>query len=267
MSRRRIVVAAGAAMIAAVGLAIIVPGYFSPIPGVVAELRSCLEPTNDAPDSTAPDVRADEMIHIELIIAGFNTTRAGGTLLADGERPGRVVSGVVRHSERFQTALQRLQSEQCIEIHSKPAVATLNAQNFYISVGSHIPVVSTDNGVATVEYKLHGNYVDGMAILCKDGRISLQLQVMRSELIEDAGTTTDNPEFDVVEAKASIVLRVGQTGFIGGIRHKARWTEEYSLPLVSELPGIGSWFHFRHQADIEEEVLIFATPRAVLDRE
>ena len=71
------------------------------------------------------------------------------------------------------------------------------------------------------------------------------------------------PEFDIMEARTSIELRHGQTCFVGGLKRKNKWMNKTRVPRISDLPGIGSTFVFRHEALVDEELLILATPTLV----
>lgn len=261
MSRRKIMVFA-AVVVAALGVGCYLPQYFSSVPELVIELRSCLEPADD--DANGDTVNGDppQLINVEVLVVGFNTTRAGTTLLADADNEGRAVTGRVKELQRLKMALRRLEEERCICVLSKPSLMTLSGQTASLFMGQSMAVV---NGVS-IEQKEFGTAIEAMPSLQKDGRISLQLDLFISEAKGFVTRPAVNPEFEVVKAKTTIVLNAGQTCFVGGLMRRSKETQIHRLPLVSDLPGIGTLFQIRQQVEFDEELLMLATPTLVPPR-
>lgn len=263
MSRRRILVLAGVASLTALGLACYLPELFSPIPGLVLDLKSCLEPGGETPNGDEAASDPPQMIQTKLLFVGFNVSRAGTTLLTDDENECKVVSGVVKDEERLRTTLGRLRAEGCVRLHMDTRLSTVSGSACCAISGGEIPVVSTVDGVSVINYKPFGIIVEAVPTVGKNGLIHLKLKGSISEPKSPAAGPGP-PEIDIlVEGRTSIALRDGQTCFIGGMKRKCKWTTETRVPLVSDLPGVGSTFVFRHEALVDEELLIFATPTLV----
>jgi type II secretory pathway component GspD/PulD (secretin) len=64
-------------------------------------------------------------------------------------------------------------------------------------------------------------------------------------------------------ASAYAELKAGETLFIGGLTQRSLETAIVKTPWLGDLPGIGSWFCFRRQREIDEELMVLATPRVV----
>ncbi len=259
MSRRRILVLAGVASVTGLGLACYLPELFSPVPELVLDLKSCLEPRGETPNGDEAASDPPQMILTKLLFVGFNVSRAGTSLLADEENECNGVCGVVKDEERLRNVLERLRGEGCLRLHSEPQIGTLSGQAAYMMSGGEIPVLSTVDSVSVISYKPYGIIVDLLPTVDKNGLINLQLKASVSELKAPAAGPGP-PEFDIVEAQTAIALRDGQTCFVGGLKRKSKWTNETRVPLASDLPGIGSSFVFRHEALVDEELLILATP-------
>ena len=130
-------------------------------------------------------------------------------------------------------------------------------------------MVSIVDGVSSVEQKQFGTTVRALPTRMKNGQIHLQLEVTASDatsFLTGPGGAAVKPEFEILAAKISTVLSTGQSCFIGGLKRKTMETEEYRLPLASDLPGIGSWFHLRRRVEIDEELFILATLKPVSAR-
>jgi type II secretory pathway component GspD/PulD (secretin) len=108
-----------------------------------------------------------------------------------------------------------------------------------------------------------GVTIRGVPTLRKDGRIYLTFGLNMTDRISDH--PMNEADFDVLEIKSTIVLKDGETGFIGGVTRKCMETEQTALPGLSALPGIGSWFQFSRRVVIDQEILVLITPKIVHD--
>lgn len=264
MSRRKLMLLAAVVM-SALGLGCYLPQICSPVPALVVELKSCLEPPGD--DANGDDVKVDPLqgVHIELLFAGFNTTMAGTGLLADADNEGRTVTGRVKENQRLQIALRRLEELGCVSIISKSSILTSSGCPAFVNNGQMAAVVSAVDGVS-IEQKQFGVTIEALPSLRKDGRIDLRLDLMVSEpkgFVTGPGGVAVTPGFDVVKAKAMVVLHDGQTCFIGGMKRKRQETRAQRLPVLSDLPGVGPWFESQQVVEFEEERLILATTTLV----
>jgi type II secretory pathway component GspD/PulD (secretin) len=259
MSRRRILVLAGVASVTALGLACYLPELFSPVPGLVLDLKSCLEPRDETPHGAEAASDPPQRILTKLLYVGFNVSRAGTSLLPDEENERKGVCGVVKDEERLRNVLERLRAEGSLRLSSDFQIETLSGQAAYMMSGGEIPVLSTVDGVSVISHKPYGIIVEVLPKVGKNGLIHLQMNETVSELKAPAAGPGP-PEFDIMKARISIELRDGQTCFIGGLKRKSKWMTETRVPLASDLPGIGTSFVFRHEALVDEELLILATP-------
>ena len=70
-------------------------------------------------------------------------------------------------------------------------------------------------------------------------------------------------DFSVVKVDSTLDLANGETGYLGGVTRRVVQTEITSIPLMSDLPAIGSWFQFRRQVEIEQELFVAFTAKIV----
>jgi Bacterial type II and III secretion system protein len=260
MSRRKILLLTGVPALIAIGLGFYVPRYFSPIPGLIEELRSCLEPTDEEASGAQADVEPRQCIRLEIVVMMVNLDKTRMPLLADRENADQVVCGVVRDRDRMLTIVQQLRRADCLANVTEPTMLTVSGQPGSVMVGGQMLILAEDGMVAG--YKHYGTSVKVLPTLQKDGRIHLQAEVELSEP-KRSDRTNGVPEFNLMEAKSSILVRDGQTCFIGGVKWKNRRARTTQVPLLSNLPGIGTWFQFTRERDIEEELLLLVTPRLV----
>ena len=81
--------------------------------------------------------------------------------------------------------------------------------------------------------------------------------------IRPTSVSTENPTFTTREAKTNAVLGDGQTVIIAGLIRSDRTEQESKVPVLGDLPIIGSAFRKRKVADVRTELMIFITPTVV----
>jgi Flp pilus assembly secretin CpaC len=268
MSRRNIFLLAGILSAAGVSLGFFVPSFLpSPTQGLVKKLRSCLDATSEEWNDDDMQLAGSEKIQVRLLIAALNISKTRTNLLADDENAAKAVCGVVKDDDRLHMILQRLRHEGCLKLFAEPTISTMNGRPARVMSGGEVPIRAAGDG-AVIEMKEFGTSANMLPILRKDGRIHLQLEVTLSQPkahIDLSKGVAGDHEFDIVQAKASLVLKDEQTGFIGGMKRKDIDRSAYHVPGFSELPGIGSCLVFPREVEIDEELLILVTPKLVSD--
>ena len=78
-------------------------------------------------------------------------------------------------------------------------------------------------------------------------------------------TPTGSPAIAKNQAKTETLVKNGQTLVIGGIYTIDKSTTETRVPYLHQLPLIGAAFKSRRVADSRKELLIFVTPRIVVN--
>jgi len=113
-----------------------------------------------------------------------------------------------------------------------------------------------DDGVTKVR-RAHGWTTIATATLRKDGRIHLKVDFADFRYCGSPA----KKGLVMPTAKGSFVLEDGETAFIGGMKTKHRDEHPYAVPILSELPYLGSWFVVPREVDVDYEMLFLATAR------
>lgn len=77
--------------------------------------------------------------------------------------------------------------------------------------------------------------------------------------------TSPQPVIDKREAESRILIQDGQTIVLGGLRKKNITQEMSKIPLLGDLPLIGGLFRFEGEETINSELVIFITPRIIIN--
>ena len=176
MSRRKMMLFASLLAVVAVSAGVYVPDYFSPLPGLVDEMRSCLEVAEDEPGALVAAGEPSQQILIEMCLFGLNCTKCRKTLLADDTEFGRVVHGVVKEKERFRKLRDRLGEENCLCVYTQPTCLTMHGRSATSFAGSMLSRLSAVDGVSVVTDE-YGTRIEVVPTLHEDGRIHLQVGV------------------------------------------------------------------------------------------
>src|ERR1043165_7526341 len=98
--------------------------------------------------------------------------------------------------------------------------------------------------------------------LPRDGTINLDVKLGVLEVIWPAkGAPDSKPKFEVSERAQNTQIKPGDTIVIGGGLQKHTGGDYWQIPVVSNLPYVGSCFKYARYFDREVEVLFVITPR------
>jgi protein transport protein HofQ len=200
--------------------------------------------------STAPLRINDFNVNLPLpnaaISAGFNVARIGGRLL--------------------ELELSALEQENQVDIIASPRLVTSHQQTASIKQGSDIPytVSRGKKGGATIEFK---EAVLGMEVtpkILRNGKITLNLKISQN-MPGMAIKRGDNEALliDKQEIKTQITVNDGETIVLGGIFQQKNSQGVNKIPILADIPLLGTLFKQDSRAQTRRELVIFITPRLI----
>jgi type IV pilus assembly protein PilQ len=128
-----------------------------------------------------------------------------------------------------------------------------------------IPFQTFNNGDAQLEF------IDAVLSLkvtphiTTDRSIIMRLEVSRNAPDESVPSPTGSPAIAKNQAKTETLVKDGQTLVIGGIYTIEKTESETRVPYLHRIPVLGAAFKSRSLSDTRKELLIFVTPRIVLN--
>ncbi|HEY1792962.1 MAG TPA: secretin N-terminal domain-containing protein [Opitutaceae bacterium] len=219
--------------------------------------------------------------NIQLLNASTSTsgtTQIGSLILNPGTFSGTVGAGDV------QAVISALSEQGNVRIDSKPEIAALNNQTAFVQVsedqpffsrastttinaggvataGSQ-PIVNTNYYESTVSF---GNVLEITVQIADDLTTKLSLSPAITEL-KGTATSPDGQETapitDTKRARTTVTLRNHETAIVGGFITETTGTDRRGLPILSDLPGIGSAFATTTKARSRTELVFFVTVNA-----
>jgi MSHA biogenesis protein MshL len=158
---------------------------------------------------------------------------------------------------------------------SQPRIVTLNNQPALIKVGTDMPYfvsTITNNGTAgtTIAEEVRlitiGVVLSVTPQISSDGRIQLGIEPLITSLV---GTETSRygstaPIVDVKQSSSMVTLRDRETVRLSGLIQESNARNERRIPLLGDIPYLGTLFRWKYQKTTNRELVIFVTPR-ILD--
>ncbi len=161
--------------------------------------------------------------------------------------------------------LEAAESEGEGKVISSPRVVTLDNRKASIEQGVSIPFQTFENGDAKLEFIDAVLRLDVTPHITSDKSIIMKIEVQRNAPDDSVPTPTGSPAIAKNEAETETLVRDGQTLVIGGI-YVVRTAERQSrVPYFHKIPIIGNAFKSNEKRDARQELLVFVTPRVVVN--
>ncbi|WP_425320153.1 type IV pilus secretin PilQ [Paraferrimonas haliotis] len=212
-----------------------------------------LEGAESAAGGTVPSL--DDRLNVNLPAAP-----AGGTPASIAFHVAKLANGTVLDLE-----LSALEQESKGEVVASPRITTANQKSAYIEQGVEIPYVeSASSGATSVTFK---KAVLGLTVtphITPDNRIILDLEISQ----DSQGRSVDTPtgpavSIDTQRIGTQVLAENGETIVLGGIYQRSNLNRISKVPILGDIPYLGTLFRTTSDSSERREVLVFVTPRIV----
>jgi type II secretory pathway component GspD/PulD (secretin) len=146
------------------------------------------------------------------------------------------------------------------KILAEPRIATLNNREASLLVGSQYPVVTVNQqtGYPSVQTIDVGVRLRLTPTIGADGEITAEMHPEYSQII---GFNNSFPIVANRKVDATLRVRDGETIVLGGLFEEVDNETITRVPLLGNLPVLGTFFRNRQAAHSKDEVVFFITPR------
>lgn len=172
--------------------------------------------------------------------------------------------------DAFRARLNALYTRGNANILSKPNVTTLEGTEAQITIGGARPIPqiqSGSGGTGTVQeniiFRRFGVILTMRPTVLADNTIILQIRVDVTDLDTTTGITRGNtfiPGETVRSVNNVLVLKEGDIIALGGLITNVKRRQTSRVPVLSQIPIIGSLFQSRRFENNESELAIFLSP-------
>ncbi len=225
--------------------------------------------------TTAGNVATNNIIPLAVGIAGGGAAAlAAAANLSSGFNIGLVrnYGGVFGLS----AIAQFLQSQANTNITSTPNLVTLDNEEAKIIVGSNVPFLTgqfTNTGgtaisspFQTIERKDVGITLRIKPQISEDGSIRMSIFQESSSIIAQAtGTANAGPTTNKRSIESNVVVEDGQILVLGGLIEDRYIDDTSKVPLLGDIPYIGSLFRSQSRSKTRTNLMVFLRPSVMRD--
>jgi general secretion pathway protein D len=148
------------------------------------------------------------------------------------------------------------------QILATPRIATVNNKEASILVGEQYPVVSVNQqtGFPSVQTIDVGVRLRLTPTIGSDGTITADVHPEYSQII---GFNANFPVIANRKVDSTLRVRDGETIVLGGLFQDISSETVTKLPLLGDLPALGTFFRNKQRTHSHDEVVFFITPRLI----
>lgn len=161
-----------------------------------------------------------------------------------------------------------------VTVVSNPKLLTLNRQPARVLVGTRVGYLnSTTTDTSTtqsVEFLDVGTQLAVRPFVSKNGLIRLELRPQVSnftlrQVADGSGNNVTIPDEDTTEMNTNVMVRDGQTVVLGGLFTETTSSSRSQVPLLGDIPLVGSAFKGHDDSTRRSEIIFLITPSLIND--
>jgi general secretion pathway protein D len=185
-------------------------------------------------------------------------------------------------SDSVSMLLRALQETRRLEILSRPQIMALNNQEGTAFVGQEVPFI-VDSQIDqfgqrnnSIDFRNVGLELIVIPQISPEGLVVMRVQAEKSELgsvadgvpisIAPNGQAINAPIIAMTRATTTVSAASGQTVVLSGLLTKRDQAVHRRVPILADIPLLGSLFRFDSTATRRTELLIILTPHVVNNR-
>lgn len=169
---------------------------------------------------------------------------------------------------RFFGALQALRTEGVAKFLAEPRVVTQTGRPAFFRAGGQQAILSATSGITGPGVQLvpFGTQLEVVPIVYGNGQIWLDISPTVTAVNQGLGITVNgasSPGFTEQTVRSTVLLESGQTFAIGGLIQTTVNATANKVPVLGDLPFVGTGFSSVNYQTRESELVILVTPRLV----
>lgn len=183
-----------------------------------------------------------------------------------GFSPGNTTAmfGFTSVDNLFMGFVEALKEESMLKILADPIVTVKSGERANLLSGGEFPILVPQSlGTLSVEFKSFGVKLDALPIVLGNGRLSLQLVPEVSERdfansVQLQGNII--PGLTTRRVHTAVEMEFGQTFVLAGLIYDRTTASTFKVPVLGDMPVLGTFFRRTRYDQTETELLIMVTP-------
>lgn len=172
-----------------------------------------------------------------------------------------------RGSYSLTSNLRLIEGNGMARVLAEPSLTALSGQSASFLAGGELPIPQSGGlGTTTIVYKPFGIGLTVSPTILAKGRIALKVAPEASDVDYTKVVVTDTvsvPSINTRRADTTVELGDGESFIIGGLVSRTTLSSVKKIPLLGDLPIIGSFFRNLSYTQDEKELVIIVTPHIV----
>jgi pilus assembly protein CpaC len=169
---------------------------------------------------------------------------------------------------KFFAALQALRSENLAKFLAEPRVVTQTGRTAFFRAGGQQAILSATSGITGPGVQLvpFGTELEVVPIVYGNGMIWLDINPRITAVSQGLGITVAgavSPGFTEQSLRSTVLLESGQTFALGGLIQNSIQASNNKVPVLGDLPFVGTGFSSLSYQMVESELVILVTPHLV----
>ncbi len=169
-------------------------------------------------------------------------------------------------NDDFMGILSLLKGQNLARILASPTLVTMSGQEASFLVGGEFPVPMKSSEGTTIEYKRYGIMLRFTPMVTGKETITIQVEpeissVDYSTAVASGGVAV--PGLITRTGSTTLQLKDGQTFAMAGLLREDLYTFSSKVPLLGDIPYLGTLFTSKELKKNESELMIIVTPRLV----
>jgi general secretion pathway protein D len=174
---------------------------------------------------------------------------------------------ILTGSDKWNVNASLSQSDDLINIISRPSLVVRDGVTATLDVGTEIPIASTtsEQGVVntSVQYRKTGLSLSVTPTVNSRGVVIMEIDQEITNTLDGGVTVGDTPSISTRNLTTEVVANSGQTVILGGIISENKTNSQSNVPGLSSIPLLGNLFSVKSDEKIKTELVIMVTPRII----
>jgi general secretion pathway protein D len=178
------------------------------------------------------------------------------------------------NTPNVQIVLNALSTITDINIISSPTLMVLDNKKATLQVGNEVPI-ATQSAVAvltpgspivnSITYRNTGIVLNITPRIGDRGRILLDVEQEASDVVRTETSTIDSPTIQQRRIRTTVAVNDGEAIVLGGLIQDRADNKRDQVPLIGQVPVLGTLFKSKTDQIARTELLVAITPRIVKD--
>ena len=162
-------------------------------------------------------------------------------------------------SSQLKVELTALEKLSLVKIISNPHVFTMDNEEAVVIDGVQIPypVPGVGTNQITYEFKDAALKLTATPSIVGDGNLFLNMIVNK----DSPNYSTTPPSINKREVRSKLLIQDGTIAVIGGIYDQTKENTVEKVPVLGNIPGLGTLFSYTKKADKKTQLLVFIAPK------